>query len=525
MAFPQIVSHLSSSTGNVTGVDDVDVTLAPVIDNTNLILVLSSTDDIALLTLYTGLVFVPIQVSGVDVLNNDTVSPFRFHAYARIANGNEDSVVLHHSLTAAESIISDVFIINNWSGDLANIEIALSASGVTSTPDCPALTASWGAADNLFIACEVVDFGGINATAAPAGYTGLISHPHPDAFGGRQSMGFAYKQVNAATEDPGSFTLENTTVTTTMTATIVIKPAQSISISDINTTEIVAQGDIGVVVTGTNLPDGTGQSDFIWSPTDNINDANAVSQAIATYTSSTSVILDTIDFTGTGIAENEIVYCFAVDSAGNSNATGFQITREDITAPSLTLPTVTGKTNVVATLGCTTGEAGDAHLCVYLSSEGTPPTGPEVVAGNYANAVEVQNGQAVTAGAFSFTQTTGITGNTAYSYKIAVVDASGNYNVLTGSFTTLSKTISGTLTGAVSLTGLSASIFSSDDPETYTIVDQVTGISTDASGNFSIDANTGLLAALTDSQTVTIHFANSVDLTKGAIERTTVTVA
>lgn len=206
------------------------------------------------------------------------------------------------------------------------------------------------------------------------------------------------------------------------------------NITDIDTDEIIAQGQTSVGITGSVFGATQGTGTVIISPTDNINDVNAVAQTITGW-SDTAIII-TADFTGTGIAEGVGCFVFVTNDAGDSNAAGFAITREDLTAPTLTNTTPTvGITT--ATVGANTDEPGTAYLCMYLPSEVTPSSDGEVIAGTYANAVGQQTGLAVSAGAFTFTQVAGLSAGTGYSYKVIVVDGMGNQSVtLNNSFTT-----------------------------------------------------------------------------------------
>jgi len=108
---------------------------------------------------------------------------------------------------------------------------------------------------------------------------------------------------------------------------------------------------------------------------------------------------------------------------------------------------------------------------LYLSSEATPPTDAEVVAGNYANAISNASVAVSATGTITFPQFIGLTGNTAYTVKIVHEDAAGNQSTgVTASATTQSATISVTLAGGASLTGLDYVVFDSADLATASIM-------------------------------------------------------
>jgi hypothetical protein len=97
-------------------------------------------------------------------------------------------------------------------------------SGANSTTyDCPAHTASWGADDNLWFAILMVTNGGRTISTYPSGSyinTGSTNSGGADGF----LLGWAQKDSAVATEDPGPFTV-SAGAAGSFASTIVMKPA------------------------------------------------------------------------------------------------------------------------------------------------------------------------------------------------------------------------------------------------------------------------------------------------------------
>lgn len=88
------------------------------------------------------------------------------------------------------------------------------------------LTPSWGANDTLWLAfITLVTTGAGDITAAPSGYSGLTKTAEIDIGGGlRQRGATAWKQANAASENPGTFTVSGTSPNG-VSLTVGIRPA------------------------------------------------------------------------------------------------------------------------------------------------------------------------------------------------------------------------------------------------------------------------------------------------------------
>jgi hypothetical protein len=118
--------------------------------------------------------------------------------------------------------------VKSWHGTTPP-EVAFSAISTATAPDPPNLAPSWGADDNLWVA--VAGGGQTSLTgswtglgAAPASYTdyGESSISGGDVVGACQ-IAVAFQGLNAASEDPGSFTTD-TSPEIERAATIAVRP-------------------------------------------------------------------------------------------------------------------------------------------------------------------------------------------------------------------------------------------------------------------------------------------------------------
>lgn len=253
------------------------------------------------------------------------------------------------------------------------------------------------------------------------------------------------------------------------------------TITDANTDEIIGQAE-STTLTGTNFEATQGTGTVKISPTDNIADVNAVVQTTTAW-ADTSVTF-TADFTGTGIAEGGTGYVFVTNDSGQSNSAGFAITRQDLTAPTLTGPAGTATGPTTADLVVSTNEAGGT-LYWYLSTSATPPSDTDLKAGT--GAAYAANEAVSTTGAKA-ESATGLTAATTYYLHALQTDAAANDStiVTSASFTTASlptittsalKQNNGTV--IASQTDIVANIYNAS---TGALVVRKTSQSTDGSG-------------------------------------------
>lgn len=146
----------------------------------------------------------------------------RFGAWYRIADGTEGATITVTSVGNEESAHTS-FSISHYQGVP---ECGTSATGASVNPDPPNLTPSWGAQETLWIACAGIDRAGAETiTAYPANYTDGREDQYTAA-GTTTSVGTARRELNAASENPGTFTLDN--ISNWIANTIAIAPASII---------------------------------------------------------------------------------------------------------------------------------------------------------------------------------------------------------------------------------------------------------------------------------------------------------
>jgi hypothetical protein len=121
----------------------------------------------------------------------------RSFVWARVATGTDPLVFPLSALANSIGII--VARITGWTGtDTASVEANLLAD-FSGAGDPPSITATWGSADNTFIA--VCGREGSDITTFPTGYTGGVSGISPGNWG---AVAMAFKESASATDNPGT---------------------------------------------------------------------------------------------------------------------------------------------------------------------------------------------------------------------------------------------------------------------------------------------------------------------------------
>lgn len=139
----------------------------------------------------------------------------------RIADGTEGSSI---TITTSNNVrfAAVSFAVRDHGGELEHVS---AASGGSATPDPPALTPSWGAAGTLWIVAESGDTRSGPPTAWPAGYDYFYVWAAATSGSGNWAhAAAAARQLNAATENPGAFTLSDGAAYVGV-GTIAVKPA------------------------------------------------------------------------------------------------------------------------------------------------------------------------------------------------------------------------------------------------------------------------------------------------------------
>lgn len=147
----------------------------------------------------------------------------RLSVYAKDAVGNEGGTTVDFVTSSSQVGASVLYRITGWRDSAVltdDVKIALLAAGWTSTPNPPLLDPAWGTEDILWVVMD-----GRNNTktvsAYPTNYT--------NGFGITTDVdraSAAERQLAAASEDPGAFTLSG--AANNAVATVAIRPAAAV---------------------------------------------------------------------------------------------------------------------------------------------------------------------------------------------------------------------------------------------------------------------------------------------------------
>jgi len=135
----------------------------------------------------------------------------------RIADGGEGANITVVTTNAQESAHCSYRI----SGYQGVPEIGTPATGDTNNPDPPSCTPSWGAIDTLWIAGAGVDHDDEISTG-PANYTDFFEVDSGGA--GGSHCGTARRELNAVSEDPGTFDIDGAENRDWIATTIAVSP-------------------------------------------------------------------------------------------------------------------------------------------------------------------------------------------------------------------------------------------------------------------------------------------------------------
>jgi hypothetical protein len=142
----------------------------------------------------------------------------RSRIYWRIADGTEGATA---TFSGGISVNSGYFAfrISGANGDIEGTNSATQSTATSTTPNPPSLTPSWGSDDYLWFAyTHIADDN--TFSVYPSGYSGGDSQIVDSGL----SQAVAYRQANATSEDPGTFTMSASDVW--YANTVAIRPSQ-----------------------------------------------------------------------------------------------------------------------------------------------------------------------------------------------------------------------------------------------------------------------------------------------------------
>ncbi len=143
------------------------------------------------------------SASGWTFLSSDTNSTSILVALGyKSASGSEGSTLTLTSSASAKCCFT-AYRITGWSG---TPEKGTAATGTSASGDPPNLSPSWGADDTLWIAA-IACASATAVSAAPTNYSNLKTNA--GSGGTPPGIGTAERQLNASSENPGTFTNPN----------------------------------------------------------------------------------------------------------------------------------------------------------------------------------------------------------------------------------------------------------------------------------------------------------------------------
>ena len=125
--------------------------------------------------------------------------------WVKSASGSEGSTA-QATFNAYENVAGIVWRVSGWSGTLADVEVTSTSHSGDTSPDCPAITPSFGSGDYLFITCMGNDDGRYSVSTWPTNYSlnqteeiGLTNNS------GAQIAMCGRTVASVSTEDPDDF--------------------------------------------------------------------------------------------------------------------------------------------------------------------------------------------------------------------------------------------------------------------------------------------------------------------------------
>ena len=238
----------------------------------------------------------------------DETSYVQFGCWYRVADGSEGASI---EVTTSDWRGSShtTYRVTGYSG---TPEAGTAVIDLGTAPDPPSLTPSWGAKDTLWLAAVGYFAGTATVTAYPTNYSnGRNDRLDNGDYG--VGIGSARRELNAASEDPGTFTLSawsrliSNTVAVQPAAGVVIPTVTTQAVSDIGSTTATGNGTI-VDTGGENCT----KRGVCWNTTGNPTVSDSKSEEEGSFGTGA------FDVEMTGLTPNEHYYvrAYAYNSAG-----------------------------------------------------------------------------------------------------------------------------------------------------------------------------------------------------------------
>lgn len=199
MAFASVRSSTSNFNAAVT---THNINLPATIESGDLILIIGASDNVTAITK-------PTEVTN-EFMNSNVSGQFRNLVWGFVADGTEDSTTITADTGVTAEYSSFISLaIQGWEGTIGTaVEVSTGSAATSTTPDPDSLTPTWGAKDTMWIAVGAGDRGNIVFSVYPTNYTGNNIEIDPGAGSGRQTVAIGTRELNATSDDPGTFTMD-----------------------------------------------------------------------------------------------------------------------------------------------------------------------------------------------------------------------------------------------------------------------------------------------------------------------------
>jgi hypothetical protein len=166
--------------------------------------------------------------TGWTTLRHEAGSSESLLAWYRFADGSEGATADFDTSTVQQSAHRCARFTGMHASAAPEVASAELSGGGDTSPNPPSLTPTWGAADILWLAVTNWNDGTITLSGFPSSYTNTGQNGSGTAGGEGASIGWGFRELNAASEDPGTFTLAS--AANWIAFTIGVRPAADVVI-------------------------------------------------------------------------------------------------------------------------------------------------------------------------------------------------------------------------------------------------------------------------------------------------------
>lgn len=133
--------------------------------------------------------------------------------FVKVAAGTEGGTTVDVVTSVARTASAQVYRIDTWEGTLSGVEVGTMVEhALSTTPNPPSLTPSWGSGDTLWIPTAQYGDDDVAVNSYPGSYSNGIDTQSGAGSGLGCSVASARRENTIGTEDPGNFTLASSEV-------------------------------------------------------------------------------------------------------------------------------------------------------------------------------------------------------------------------------------------------------------------------------------------------------------------------